>query len=128
MTNDQLTYAGALVVKTCWCGIRHAIPSELARQLVEGSTVYCPLGHSYVTRETRGDRLQRELEQERSRRSATLDLLAHEERSHAATKGHLTRAKRRSAAGLCPCCNRSFEQLRRHMRTQHPDFVAPAEQ
>ena len=26
------------------------------------------------------------------------------------------------ANGVCPCCNRSFENLRNHMHTQHPDY------
>jgi hypothetical protein len=26
---------------------------------------------------------------------------------------------------VCPCCNRSFQNLRRHMATKHPEFNAP---
>lgn len=33
------------------------------------------------------------------------------------------RLRRRTAAGVCPCCNRSFVQLARHMKTKHPDHV-----
>jgi hypothetical protein len=34
----------------------------------------------------------------------------------------MTRIKKRVAAGVCPCCNRSFKDLARHMAGQHPDY------
>lgn len=24
--------------------------------------------------------------------------------------------------GVCPCCNRSFKDVHRHMKSQHPEF------
>lgn len=30
---------------------------------------------------------------------------------------------RRIAAGVCPCCRRSFTDLARHMSSQHPDYA-----
>lgn len=29
------------------------------------------------------------------------------------------------ACGVCPCCNRSFTNVRRHMTSQHPDYTIP---
>lgn len=40
-------------------------------------------------------------------------------------KGHATKLANRAKAGVCPCCNRSFVELRRHMATKHPDFAPP---
>lgn len=37
-------------------------------------------------------------------------------------KGVATRLKNRAAHGVCPCCNRTFQQLARHMSAKHPDF------
>lgn len=48
----------------------------------------------------------------------------HAERQASARKGQVTRLKNRAAAGVCPCCTRSFENLRRHMTTKHPTFKA----
>lgn len=42
-------------------------------------------------------------------------------RSAAAYKGAATRLKNRAKAGVCPCCNRTFQNLARHMASQHPD-------
>lgn len=44
------------------------------------------------------------------------------ERRASALKGVATRMRNRAAAGVCPCCNRTFSQLATHMKKQHPDF------
>jgi len=127
-----LTYSGTLVQRTCWCGCRHAIPAELSRAADqdEDQNVYCPLGHVWVSNvheKREADRLREQLATEQRRRQAARDLLAAEERSHAATRGHLTRTKKRVAHGVCPCCQRTFQQLSRHMANKHPEFVASTE-
>lgn len=129
---DTLTYSGRLVVVTCWCGVRHAVPSELraeqqrqrdARERI--TDCYCPLGHVHVPAgEGRAAKLERELEYERNR-SARLAAQADQARASArAHKGVATKAKKRGAAGVCPVegCGRSFKQLRRHMQSQHPGY------
>jgi hypothetical protein len=65
-----------------------------------------------------------EIRQERERARARLE---RSERSAAAYRGQVTRLRTRAKAGLCPCCNRSFQDLHRHMATKHPDFD-PAEE
>ncbi len=59
MTTD-LTYSGTLVPQTCWCGIRHAIPAELNREMNNNprTNAYCPLGHSYVVGKGEAERLR----------------------------------------------------------------------
>jgi chemotaxis response regulator CheB len=44
-------------------------------------------------------------------------------REHSATRAQLTKTKKRVANGVCPCCNRTFKQLARHMKAKHPEFV-----
>lgn len=121
-----LTHIQTLVSVTCWCGVAHAIPQSLNSQARDKkTTVYCPLGHAWVYTKTNAERLEEERQyRERAERrlQATRDLLAAEERSHASTRGHLTRQRKRAAAGVCPCCNRTFQQLARHMKAKHPDF------
>lgn len=125
-----LTYTGTLQITSCWCGIKLAIPSDLfdVAKRHKNHTVYCPLGHEFVY----GSTAEEQLEEERSRRiqaeeraAARLDLLRQEERSHAATRGHVTRKKKqldRVKNGVCPCCSRSFVNLARHMETKHPEY------
>jgi hypothetical protein len=114
----EIQYTETLVTTTCWCGIHLAIPSNLHRIAHEdGRSVYCPLGHTFGWSET----FQTKYERERKRVQATKDLLAAEERSHAATRGQMTKLKKRVHAGVCPCCQRSFQNVARHMKTKHPE-------
>lgn len=117
-----------LEVVTCAsCRMVYAIPASLVSSAraypgnkPNGWTLCCPLGHEW---HYTGPSVTEKLAEERRRLQATRDLLEHEQRSHAATRGHLTRQKRRAAAGTCPCCDRTFQQLARHMESKHPDFV-----
>jgi hypothetical protein len=42
-----------------------------------------------------------------------------------AEKAAKTKLKKRIAAGVCPCCNRTFKQLSAHMQRQHPEYAHP---
>jgi DNA repair exonuclease SbcCD ATPase subunit len=129
----QMEYTETLTVTSCWCGIRLAIPDNLYRYLQkdEKNHCYCPLGHTFVFSNTLREQLEetkRRLEEARRREGATRSLLEQEERSHAATRGHLTRARKqvdRAEHGVCPHCNRSFQNLARHMKTKHEHEVVP---
>ena len=37
-------------------------------------------------------------------------------------KGAMVKAKRRVGKGVCPCCSRSFANVRRHMESKHPGY------
>jgi len=125
-----LTYTGELTVLTCWCGMRHAVPVELhnfqKRQHADGRKVqgiYCPLGHIHIPAGTpEVERLRERLARSEQRRQAERELREDTERRLSAQKAATTRAKRRHAAAVCPCCKRSFVQLRRHMEAKHPDY------
>lgn len=114
------------------CGVRFVIPESLEKKRrSDGNEFYCPNGHSLSYRDSEVTRLRLELEREKQRAAAKQEAikmknrqLAAERRSHSATRGHLTRQKRRAAAGVCPCCNRSFKQLAAHMKTKHPEYLA----
>jgi hypothetical protein len=125
-----MTYTGELVTLSCWCGTVHAVPAELASYQKRchdtgGSVpdIYCPLGHAHVPagRSKLDIERDRAAELERQLASAHEDTRA-ERVAHSATKAKLTKATRRTRAGVCPCCNRSFVQLARHMATKHPDY------
>lgn len=126
-----LTYSGELLTVTCWCGMRHAVPAELRRhqerQHENGKTpvgIYCPLGHSHVPAgESEVERLERVVALESEARARLAAERDQAEASARAYKGAATRARKRAAAATCPCCKRSFVQLRRHLETKHPDYT-----
>ncbi len=123
--SETITLSTTLEVLTCSeCGIPHAMPRHYVQTKREDHTGWkCPNGHGqYFPQESDAEKLQRQLDREKDRRAriaAERDQLAASLRSQ---KGATTRAKKRAAAALCPCCNRSFVQLRRHMQAKHPGY------
>lgn len=120
-----------LVDVTCYsCALLFAVPVEWqAARLRDGVDFWCPNGHRQAYTETEADRLRKELatatrraERAEGRAIHYRDQADAEERSHRATRGHLTRLKTRVANGVCPCCHRTFVNLARHMGTKHPNY------
>jgi hypothetical protein len=128
--------ATELTTVTCaTCSMLYAIPSGLHRAAREwagdrddgrGWKLCCPVGHTwwYTGKKTRAERLEEQLRVALLQSQAERDLREDTERRLRAQKGATTKAKKRAAAGVCPCCGRSFVQLRRHMASQHPDVLA----
>lgn len=123
MRPDELSYAGSLVARSCWCGVHFAVPESLEREYEDRNVraLYCPLGHSMVPK--KGYSKAEELERAEARERHLLDQLDAAERSKAALRGHLTRLRNRLVNGVCPWCNRHFTQVRRHVTSQHPEHV-----
>lgn len=143
-----VTGVGEVAFHTCpTCMMWHGIPIEIetaARARKGVMSIYCPNGHSWyftagessetLLRRER-DRLKQQLaekedairaERERADRRVLYEREQKEaaQRQAAARKGVVTRMKSRAAAGLCPCCNRTFENLHKHMGTKHPGYKA----
>ena len=114
-----------LIHETCCnCATNFAMDNNLKQRLKEtGDTFYCPNGHAQRYTETEATRLKRQNQSlESNLRWAKIDA-QNAKYSHAATKGKLTKLKNRIANGVCPCCNRTFANISRHMAGQHPDYL-----
>lgn len=112
------------------CGVWHALPEVLYDKCVEeGGYWHCPNGHSRGYKEGRQEReaIRRERDQLKQRVAQLDDAVAAERRAREAAETQLRTAKRRQAAGVCPCCNRTFQNVQRHMKSKHPNVV-PLEQ
>lgn len=135
MSTITYTDTETLVVRKCWCGIRHALPETLDQEVSDGGKAYCPLGHIYVRRgqttqqklKAEQEQRQRDLECHRRETARLRDRIIEEQHRTRAQKAAKTRIKNRVANGVCPCCNRSFQNLHRHMASQHPEFVTTEE-
>jgi len=114
----------------CWCGITHAVPKSLREVQMkqhdergEVMGIYCPLGHSHVPKgESRFEKMRKRMVAAEAAHDQTKAELEHTEARRRAEKAAKTRLKNRVAAGVCPCCKRSFQNLRRHIENKHPDF------
>lgn len=128
------TFTAELVVVHCGqegCNLEFGMPRHLYdRRREDRKNWYCPAGHvrhfigkSPLQQAEEELRVAREataywgrLEQQRTRE------LQASRRQAAAARGQVTRIKRRVSKGVCPCCNRTFVDLGRHMEGQHPDW------
>lgn len=120
------------VIDCCRCGCLFAVPSSVHRRWRKDSRqfFYCPNGHQQHYTEGEIQRLEklRQNAEHRTRMAEKREQWAREDARRAeyqrrAVKGHLTRIRRRIAHGVCPCCQRSFANVQRHMASQHPEFV-----
>ena len=100
------------------------------RRREDGQGFYCPAGHRQSYTESTVQQLQKELkrkeevlQREREWNESLRKSRDAAHRSAAAYKGKVTRIKNRIHNGVCPCCNRHFENLQRHMKNKHPEFV-----
>lgn len=122
-------------VETCYtCKVEFGLPRsvyEVLQQMAEKTTFYCPYGHPqhYVSGQTEAEKLRQErdrLTQRLAEKDDTIraleDARVAAEKRASVQKGKVTRLKNRTAAGVCPCCNRHFTALERHMHTKHPEF------
>lgn len=130
---QMLSHYTVLESLNCWCGVPFAAPVELLRECRRYSNqkCYCPLGHANVWSKTEADRLreqlaarQAEVDRANARIADQRVAIEHKDRKLIAAKGQMTKLKRRVANGVCPCCNRQFAELHRHMQTKHPEYVA----
>lgn len=116
----------------CNCSIVFAMPTSLQKRCKERGekqSFYCPNGHGQHYTVGEIQQLEERLARANSdriywmgRHSEAQDRLDGAERRVAAQKGQVTKLKKRISQGVCPCCNRSFVNLQRHMQGQHPEW------
>lgn len=130
-------YVGTLTIVECpGCHMDFGItPAFEAARRRDHKTFWCPAGCAQSYRaESEEEKLRKQLAASERRRGwaetreqSTRDQLEATERSLRGHKAAKTRIKNRIAAGVCPCCGRSFQNLRRHMDGQHPGFASTEE-
>lgn len=136
MTTVLLNGERHVVTQCGSCGVWHTVPEIVYNShMAEGGFHSCPNGHSRgwnkgtdaIERENirrERDRLKQDaarLEDEKKALEEQASLArVRAEKAEAATK----RLKKRTSAGTCPCCSRTFSNMAEHMKHQHPGFVA----
>jgi len=108
------------------CGVVFAIPLGMYEQAKRaGGWWHCPNGHCQGWEKgsdhTRIKELEAALAAEQQRKQQALSR-ENEQRARAdALEKKAATAAKRAKAGVCPCCNRTFQQLARHMQVKHPE-------
>jgi len=125
------------VIRQCGtCAVWHTVPKIVYEAYQrEGGFWHCPNGHARGFRKGQDEIDNENIRKERDRlkqENARLDeevrsnwVLADAERVRADKAEKATnRLKKRTSAGTCPCCSRTFSNMSKHMLHQHPGFVA----
>lgn len=129
------TFFGTLaVIECCSCHCFFGMSKDMyERARDDGTSFCCPNGHSQSYTKNEVTRLREQVNrlthQVEQREAAILDVQAqrnHERARAIVYRGHVTRIKNRVAKGVCPCCQRTFCNLARHMETKHPDYTERA--
>jgi len=111
------------------CGGVYAINERYReQQYKKGGTWHCPYcdcSWGYAGN-SENEKLRRQLEAERERKERALSEANSLRASLSAQKAQTTRLRNRARNGVCPCCTRSFANLKAHMATKHPDFAPVA--
>lgn len=115
------------------CHVPFAFPDYWIRDLRKtGRSFYCPAGHSmsWTPGPTEADRLRNLLEEANRSKTALIaengrawNEVAETEKRLKKAAADAKRVEKRIHAGVCPCCNRTFVNLQRHMATKHKEQV-----
>lgn len=125
VTDIEVNHSIALWVTECRaCGVPFAFPRSLRENLRElGGYYSCPNGHKWGWEK---GYQQDEQEQQKAEITRLREIISVEQsRSRRLENDLLDKVKeakrlaRRSKAGVCPQCHRTFTALARHMETQH---------
>lgn len=123
VSNFTMTETVAFVSEVCCeCGVVFAMTTDLQRSRKRTKdTFYCPNGHGqHYLAKTDAEKLR---EANEALRKLELRLQAEVDQRNAAERERQRQAQR-SRGGACPCCNRTFVQLARHMKSRHPDYAS----
>lgn len=112
----------------CECRMPFAITMDMQRaRRDDHKWFYCPQGHpQHYTGPSEADKLRGEVEKQRQEverqrqmreAEAARRLRVEQERDEVA-RAH-NRMRTRVMNGVCPCCNRTFQNLMQHMKTEH---------
>lgn len=121
------------VVTQCGsCGVWFTVPEIVYdSHRSEGGFHSCPNGHSRGwnkgTDAIERENIRRERDQLKQDTARLADEIAAQKARADAAERRIIQVRRRHAAGVCPCCNRTFANMQRHMKSKHPNVV-PLEQ
>lgn len=105
------------------CGVAVGLAkSYIAERRGDKRNFYCPNGHVMSYRKSESDLLKEKLAsaQREAQRYQHDAIKAESEKLKVVSQ--YKRIRDRVMNGVCPCCNRTFQNLANHMKTQHPDF------
>lgn len=116
-----------VIEECCNCGVPFAMTDTHKKaRLADKETFYCPNGHPQHYLGKTHDQQLKDAERKAANalEEARITAARAEQLAQALTdaRRETKRLERRATAGACPCCDRTFVQLARHIKTKHPEF------
>lgn len=122
-----MTEAIDFVLETCCsCGVPFFMPSYFKKQKLSnpGESFYCPAGHGqHYTGRSEAEKLKERLSELEKQKAKNEEDLQNKWLDALSEKNKLEKQLKRVHKGVCPCCNRTFVNLQRHMKTKHPEVT-----
>jgi hypothetical protein len=116
----------ALVVITCCrCSVPFGLPQYVERtRRQDAQSFYCPMGHEqhFPLGKSETELLREKVHDLAAARDREAQHRAAAEADNLRLRKSHARLARRSRAGVCPCCRRSFIGMARHMKSKHPEY------
>lgn len=107
------------------CGVAFTVPQIVVdKQRRDGGYHTCPNGHSqgWGKGQAENDLIRQERDRLKQRTARLEEEAIAARRQLEVERKKAARLKKRAAAGICPCCNRTVRQMALHMKTNHPDY------
>jgi hypothetical protein len=108
---------------TCFrCGVIFGLPDDFyANRKRDQDNWFCPNGHEqHFIGETEAAKFRRLWKAEQDRAAALSADRDQVQASLTATKGVVTKLRKRAITGTCAFCHRHFANVERHVATKHP--------
>lgn len=108
----------------CNCHVQFAMTSDfMAARRKDRQSFYCPAGHGqHYTGASEESKLRKQLEDTNYRLAQAESKAAIEKAEREQVQKSHRKMRSRIMNGVCPCCNRTFNNLMQHMKSEHPDF------
>jgi len=108
----------------CNCGMAFAMTDAFHERKLKDQTYFsCPSGHQqHYTGLTEEQKLRKEVERKQQMLDAANARADTSEREREQIAKAHKKMRERVMNGVCPCCNRTFQNLMMHMRSEHPEF------
>lgn len=124
-------------METCInCGLPFSFPVSLYNELQRGNTrnFYCPNGHGQHYARSTEQKLREQLEKQKQEAAEQIRKAQETEKfwldhwqaqvdENKKVKRELKRVKKRAHNGVCPCCNRTFQNVQNHIQNKHPELI-----
>jgi len=106
------------------CGIVFAMTQDFIRERKEDhKRWYCPNGCCRIfTSKSKEQKLKEKLAKKQSELEREQSNVIHLKKTVKKVASNYQRMRDRVKNGVCPCCDRTFQNLFNHMKTKHPDF------